>query len=95
MSKKVIKETMTLDTLAGMVKHGFDDVDKNLGKVNGRIGTLETKIGTLETKMNGRMDTLENGIEEIKLKLDQVAYRFELEELARRVRRLEMKAGMK
>lgn len=88
MSKKIIKETMTLDTLAGMVKHGFDDVDKNIGKVNGRIGTLETK-------MNGRMDTLENGIEEIKLKLDQVAYRFELEELARRVRRLEMKAGMK
>ncbi len=42
-----------------------------------------------------RLDNLEQGQEEIKLKLDQVAYRFEIEELARRLKRVETRLGIK
>ena len=40
-----------------------------------------------------RLDDLEQGQEEIKLKLGDVAYRFELVELERRVNILERKVG--
>ena len=46
-------------------------------------------------KIFARLENLEQGQEEIKLKLDQVAYRFEVEELNRRLRLVEMKLGMK
>ena len=46
-------------------------------------------------KVDSRLDTLDNGVEEIKLKLDNVAYRFEVEELTRRIKRLELKLGIK
>jgi hypothetical protein len=39
-----------------------------------------------------RLDKLEQGQEDIKLRLDNVAYRFELQELERRVTLLEKKA---
>jgi len=64
---------VTLESLAGMVKGGFDHVDKRLEGVESRLGTLE------------------KGQEEIKLKLDNVAYRFEVVELQRRVDLLERK----
>lgn len=83
MPKRKNKNT-TLDDLAGMVKHGFDSVDKRFDSVDKRFDRVED-----------RLDTLEQGQEEIKLKLDNVAYRFELEELQKRVRRLEMRSGIK
>ena len=66
MAKKV-----TLDNLAGMIKRGFDGVDKRFDGIEKRLANLE------------------EGQEEIKLKLDNVAYRFELVELQKRVDRLE------
>jgi len=42
-----------------------------------------------------KLENLENGTEEIKLKLDQVAYRFEIQELERRVKRVEAKLGIR
>jgi len=83
MTKKP-KKNITLDDLAGMVKRGFDSVDE---KISGNIKEHRAIITKLEN--------LENGVEEIKLKLDQVAYRFEIEELDRRLKRLEMKLGIK
>lgn len=76
MAKK-LKKNITLDDLAGMVKHGFDGVDKRFDKVETRLVNLK------------------DGVEEIKLKLDQVAYRFEVEELSRRLKRVEMRLGIK
>lgn len=46
-------------------------------------------------KLEKRFDILEQGHEEIKLQLDNVAYRFELVELQRRVETLEKKLGVK
>lgn len=45
------------------------------------------------TGLENRMDILERGQEDIKLRLDNVAYRFELQDLDRRVTRLEKKAS--
>jgi len=44
--------------------------------------------------LENRMDTLEQGQEDIKLKLDNVAYRFELVALQKRVEELEKRAGI-
>ena len=45
-------------------------------------------------KMENRLDGLEQGQEDIKLRLDNVAYRFELVELQRRVELVEKKVGI-
>ena len=81
---KKIKKNVTLDNLAGMVKRGFDGVDKRLDENLKEHRTIMAKL-----------DNLENGVEEIKLKLDQVAYRFEVQELDRRLKRVEAKLGFK
>lgn len=83
MKKKNTKNT-TINQLAKMIKRGFDGVNKNFNKVDKRFDKIETKLTNLE-----------NGQEEIKLKLDRVAYRFEVEELDRRLKRVEAKLGLK
>ena len=45
-------------------------------------------------QVDERFDTLERGQEEIKLKLDNVAYRFEMVELQKRVEVLEKKLNI-
>ena len=84
MSNKKIKKTkgVTIDTLAGMVKKGFDHMDERFNQVDKRLDQHEK-----------RFEDLEQGQEEIKLKLGDVAYRFELVELERRVNILERKAN--
>lgn len=83
MKKKNTKNT-TINQSARMIKRGFDGVDKNFNKADKRFDKIETKLTNLE-----------NGQEEIKLKLDRVAYRFEVEELDRRLKRVEAKLGLK
>ena len=83
MNKKIKKtKGVTIDALAGMVKKGFDHMDERFNQHDKRFETIEKK-----------MDDLEQGQEEIKLKLSNVAYRFELVELERRVNILERKAS--
>lgn len=84
MMTKKIKKNVTLDDLAGMVKRGFDGIDKGFDE-----NTRKHKV------MMAKLENLKNGQEEIKLKLDQVAYRFEVQELDRRLRRVESKLGLK
>lgn len=75
------QKKITIEDLAMMVKNGFDEAEKKGGE---RFDKLEKRLGDLE-----------QGQEEIKLKLDNVAYRFELVELQKRVEILEKKAGVK
>jgi len=83
MNKKIKKtKGVTIDVLAGMVKKGFDHMDERFNQHDKRFETIEKK-----------MDDLEQGQEEIKLKLGNVAYRFELVELERRVQILERKTN--
>ncbi len=81
MKKKIKKKNITLDDLAGMVANGFEGVGKELSEV--------------ETGLRKDIYQLKEGQEQIKLRLDNVAYRFELVELQRRVKLLEKKVGVR
>lgn len=82
--KKQLKKNITLDDLALMVGKGFNNVDKTLVATRGDIHKLDKRIAVLEA-----------GQEQIKLRLDNVAYKFELVALKDRVERLETKAEIK
>ncbi len=83
---------ITIDDLAMMTKHGFDDVGESI-----RLGFGEVNKKLEETNNNIRVLSENNTREheEIKMRLDNVAYRFELVELQKRVEILEKKAGVK
>jgi len=84
MKKKAKKKNVTLDDLAGMVANGFEGVGKELSGINYKLEEYDKKF-----------QKLEEGQEQIKLRLDNVAYRFELVELQRRVKLLEKKVGVR
>ena len=78
------KKDITIDDLALMIKGGFDNNDKNFEKVNTKIDNIEI-----------RMENLEQGQEDIRLRLTNVAYRFEVEELKLKLSVLEAKYDKK
>jgi len=61
-----------------MVKTGFDEMGKQFEKVDKRF-----------EQVDNRLTALEKGQEDIKLRLDNVAYRFELVEVLKRLKTLE------
>ena len=71
---------MTIDDLAVMINGGFNATQKI--------------INENQKENNRRFNLLESGQEDIKLRLDNVAYRFELIQLQSRVKRLEKKVGI-
>lgn len=59
-----------IETLARMVKKGFDDVDKGFADIDKRFDeNTKQHQQTFE-----RLDRLEQGQDEIKIRLDQVVY---------------------
>lgn len=73
-------------------------MDKELKQEFKKIDQLATAVkegfDDVDKRFDGvdnRLDVLEKGQEEIKLKLDNVAYRFELVDLQRRIEVLEKK----
>jgi hypothetical protein len=74
---------VTLNDLAGMVKRGFGGVDK-------RFDILDIE----NIRIKAKLVNLEHGQEEIRLRMDKVAYAFEVKELDRRLKRVEQKLGM-
>jgi len=75
---------ITMEDLALMLGRGFNGVDE-------KFKLVEKKL----TEHDKRFDTLEQGHEDIKLRLDNVAYRFELVELQKRVDVLGKKVGVR
>ena len=75
LTKKVNSLVSTVDDLARSVKEGFDEVHR----------TMDARFD----KVDNRLTTLENGQEDIKLRLDNVAHRFELVEVQKRLKILE------
>lgn len=78
---------ITMDDLAGMVQRGFAETTKKADleafkEANAREHRIMTENNTREH-------------EDIKLRLDNVAYRFELVNLEKRVDVLEKKVGLK
>ncbi len=85
-----------MEDLAGMVQRGFAETKTNLEsfkEVNAREHRTMTEVNAREHRTMTENNTREH--EEIKLRLDNVAYRFELVELQRRVQILEKKIGIK
>jgi hypothetical protein len=71
---------ITLDSLAGMIKRGFDHTDEQLEVI--RTDVEELKQGQAR---------LERGQEDMKLELDQMTPNFEVRDLDRRVTKIENK----
>ena len=92
---KRIKKNITLDNLAGMVKRGFDGVDKRFDGVDKRLDGVDKRFDKIENTLKNFREENSLEHEEIKLRLSQVAYRFEVEELDRRLKRVEAKVGLK
>lgn len=82
---KAVNKKITIDKLAAMTQRGFVAL------------TQTVKEGFREANNNIRILSENNAREhdEIKLRLDNVAYRFELVELQKRVEALEKRAGLK
>lgn len=82
-----MKESKTsIDELARMVKNGFDDITNNLtGEINSTTDGLRKDIANLR-------DQNDKDHQDIKMRLDNVAYRFEFQDLERRVLVLEKRA---
>jgi len=74
------KEKITLDELAIMIGKGFNEAKEERKEMKTGIEIL--KVGQVK---------LEEEQEEIKLKLDRVAYTFEVRDLERRVSAIEEK----
>jgi hypothetical protein len=71
---------MTLEKLATMIKHGFDSVENRLFNVEVRLENIENRTSCLEI-----------GQEDILLKLDNYSYKFEVNDLKKRVAKIEQK----
>ncbi len=81
MAKTKRTPKITIDKLAVMINNGFVGMERRFDKVEKEI---KKDIGELK-----------DGQERIELRLTNVAYRFELQELQARVDVLEKKTGIK
>lgn len=84
MAIKKKKREATINDLAVMINKGFEQVSEDFKQVDRRLDSLEQGHKEM-IKSNTREH------EEIKLSLNNVAYRFELVELQKRVEILERK----
>lgn len=82
---------LSIEDLAVMVGKGFNDVQKQLNNTHSDINDMKEDI----VSMKEEIGELNDGQEQIKLRLDNVAYRFELVDVQRRVTHLEKKAGIR
>ena len=76
--QKINAIIQVLDALAIAVKEGFEQVDKRFEQVDKRFSEVESQLRAVK-----------QDVESIRLRQDNVAYRFELNELQQRVMRLE------
>ena len=85
------KKETTIDELALEMREGFRRVDKTIEELARMVAEGFNSMGNRMDGFEKRMSGLEIGQDDIRNKLDNVAYRFELVELDKRVRVLEKK----
>lgn len=93
------KSKTTLESLARMVANGFANTATkvDIQRLDVRMDAMDARIDTMTLQINvmtSQLGFLESGQEDIKLHLDNVAYKFEVKELDRRVKTLEKKIGI-
>ncbi|MBU1045748.1 hypothetical protein KJ616_01340 [Patescibacteria group bacterium] len=79
-----VQQNVTLEDLAGMIKRGFDENTKE-----------HQEMRQDNKKMLQSLFDLRGDHEEIAKKVSQVAYRFEVQDLEKRVKAVEEKLGIK
>ena len=92
------------ENLASMIKQGFDAVDARFEQVDQRFNQVDQRFNQVDQrfeaidkrflKMESSLDFLEEGQEDIKSRLNNVAYRHELQNLEKRVDGLEKKLSI-
>lgn len=87
------KKKVTIENLARMIEKGFQQTasQNDIIKLEKRITALEKIASDQDKGIKG----LIQGQEDIKIRLGQIAFRFELEELEKRVRKIELQVGSK
>lgn len=85
------KKEITIEGLALMIGEGFAQQDKRFEKIEGELGEVKDKLGKVESDLSSLQETNSMEHQEIKTHLNNMAYRFELNELGRRVSVLEKK----
>ncbi|MBU2564567.1 hypothetical protein KKA23_03245 [Patescibacteria group bacterium] len=89
--KKLIKAQKEIFPTAEMVKGGFDNMDKRFDKVDKRFDKVDDRLD----KVENRLERIEQANEDIKLRLGNTAFQFDVNDLKKRVRKLEFKLGIK
>jgi|GEM_PF-2838964 len=93
---KKINKKITVDELAGMVQRGLQDTTKTI-LAEMKRGFAEVNKNFAEVNNNIRILAENNANEhnELKLERTEVAYKFEVSAIGKRVEVLEKKAGVK
>lgn len=78
------EKQITNEDLAQMIKKGFDGSDEKFEGIDKRFDDIEV-----------RLENIEAGQEDIKLRLGEFAYRFEVEDLKKRLEKVEAKLAIK
>ena len=93
------KKKITIDDLAMMTKRGFDEIGESIKRgfegVGKRFEEVDKRFEGVNNNIRILSDNNAREHEDLKLRLDNVAYRFELVELQKRVEVLEKKTGVK
>ncbi len=92
MKTAMAKKETTIDDLATMVQAGFNDIHDQFAGIQGQFVGIQDQFAGIQdqfAEMRAELRRLDNGQTEILLRLDNVPYRFELQELDQRVTRLE------
>ena len=72
--------------LAQMIKQGFDAVDKKFDGFEKKFDNIQKQF----ENTNDRLDTLDNGQEDIKLRFTHLAHQIDIDDHEKRIRSIEI-----
>jgi len=90
MAKKQSKKAVTLESVAGMVQRGFDEVHTSFDIMENRFEGVEKRFDNVDKRLDG----VDERLRTVEAKLDRALYT-SISNLEARVKRLEEKAGIR
>jgi hypothetical protein len=89
-----MKKETTIDDLAGIVKAEFDNIRGEFDNVRTEFDNVKSEFRAGFDSVGKRLDRLEHGQEEILIKLDNKADKFEVKDFQKRMGKVEGKLGI-
>ena len=83
---------MTIDELAGMIKGEFDNIGVEIKGIKGEIKEIKNDMASGFKELRADIKGLHQDHEEMELKISNVAYRFEVEDVKNQLNRLKQRA---